>query len=119
MKCKICGYDITKDDKICPGCDTDIQTLIDDDNIIYNEDYEETLTIDKYKKEDDEDLVVDNSFVYEGGIPGLNKVEEKVEEVKPILEEELFVTKINRFFEKRKIKKLKDNKLFEKDKFYE
>ena len=39
--------------------------------------------------------------------------------INPILEEELFVTKINRFFEKRKIKKLKDNKLFEKDKFYE
>ena len=39
--------------------------------------------------------------------------------INPICEEELFVTKINRFLEKRKLKELKDNNLLIKGNYYE
>lgn len=39
--------------------------------------------------------------------------------IKPISQKDFFVTRVNRFFEERKIKKLTEKNLFHKDRYYE
>ena len=37
MKCKICGHEISETDTVCPGCDTSIEELKQNNNIMSNE----------------------------------------------------------------------------------
>lgn len=37
MKCKICGHEISETDTVCPGCDTSVEELKQNNNIMSNE----------------------------------------------------------------------------------
>ena len=52
-------------------------------------------------------------------IKGGNKLGLTTILVNPVGTKERFITKINRFFEKRILRKLRDNDLFAKGKYYE
>ena len=71
MKCKICGYDITNDDVVCPGCDTLVEELFQKGNvIIYKEEYENV------EKDESDTLEVSNE----------NALNEEVEPSSDVLE---------------------------------
>ena len=65
MKCKICGYELSETDIKCPGCDTSVEELKQNNNIMSNEsDLEKTIPIEIPSTE----------------VPASDPVEEKVAE---------------------------------------
>ena len=71
MKCRLCGHEIKEQDKVCPGCDNEIDYLIDQGYIIGA----------KKKNKTPKDFVVDDSVLKENEV---YKEEEPAKEFVPM-----------------------------------
>ena len=87
MKCKICGHEILDTDTICSGCDTDVEELKKNDNIIYGTkpvEIPESEVPDVEKKEETvennvEETVDMNSVVVDDNKESTNNIEVPIE----------------------------------------
>ena len=75
MKCMLCGHEVSDKDTICPGCDNDVDYLI------------EKGYIEGKKKKVSKDYVVDNSILKEGET--FKEEVESIPEVSSIQNEEI------------------------------